>query len=133
MLKMFKEYILPALIVSLIFFTAAGCSRQERVGALEANKDKIVIGQAVSLTGLQAEGVAVSSAPVYEMWVEDVNAQGGIYVKDYGKSLPLEYIKYDDGSDIEQMERLLKKLIFEDKVDFLLPPWGTAFLCEAAA
>lgn len=95
-------------------------------------KDKIVIGQATSLSGPLASGVAVSSGPVYEMWVEEVNAQGGIYVEEYGKKLPIEYIKYDDKSDMGTMTRLLEKLMIEDKVDFVLPPWGTAFLYAAA-
>jgi len=111
--------------------TAPGMARHRRRNK-EGDKKEIIIGQAVSLSGPQAEGVALSSAPVYKMWIEDVNAQGGIYVREYGERLPLKYISYDDGSDIEQMKKLIKKLILEDEVDFLLPPWGTAFLYEAA-
>ena len=61
-----------------------------------------------------------------------MNAAGGIYVKEYGKKLPVELLIYDDKSDIGTMTRLLEKLILEDKVDFILPPWGTANLFAAA-
>jgi len=95
-------------------------------------KDKIRIGQAVPLSGPLATSNAVVSSPYYDLWVKDVNAEGGIYVKEYGKKLPVELLIYDDKSDTGTMTRLLEKLILEDKVDFLLPPWGTAMLFAAA-
>jgi branched-chain amino acid transport system substrate-binding protein len=95
-------------------------------------KDKIVIGQAVPLSGMLAMSNAVVSDPYYDLWIKDVNAEGGIYVKEYGKKLPVELLKYDDKSDVGTMTRLVEKLILEDKVDFLLPPWGTASLFAAA-
>ncbi len=98
----------------------------------KASKDKIVIGQAISLSGPLAGGVAISGGKVYELWVDEVNKNGGIYVKDYGKKLPVELKRYDDKSDIGTMTNLLEKLILEDKVDFVFPPWGTAWLFAAA-
>jgi branched-chain amino acid transport system substrate-binding protein len=95
-------------------------------------KDKIVIGQAISLSGPLAGGVAISGGKIYELWVDEVNKQGGIYVKEYGKKLPVELKRYDDKSDIGTMRNLLEKLIVEDKVDFVFPPWGTAWLFAAA-
>jgi branched-chain amino acid transport system substrate-binding protein len=95
-------------------------------------KDKIVIGQAVSLSGPLASGNAAASTPYYDLWVHDVNAEGGIYIEEYGKKLPVELLIYDDKSDVGTMTKLLEKLIVEDKVDFLLPPWSTAMLFAAA-
>jgi branched-chain amino acid transport system substrate-binding protein len=95
-------------------------------------KDKIVIGQAIALSGPMAPGVGIAGGRVYEMWVEEVNKDGGIYVKEYGKKLPVELKRYDDKSDIGTMTNLLEKLILEDKVDFVFPPWGTAWLFAAA-
>ncbi len=95
-------------------------------------KDKIIIGQAVSLSGPLAASNAVVSTPYYDLWAKDVNSRGGIFVKEYGKKLPVELKIYDDKSDIGTMERLLEKLIVEEKVDFILPPWSTAMLFAAA-
>jgi branched-chain amino acid transport system substrate-binding protein len=95
-------------------------------------KDKIVIGQAIALSGPLAGGVAIAGGPIYELWVEEVNKKGGIYVKEYGKKLPVELKRYDDKSDIGTMTNLLEKLILQDKVDFVFPPWGTAWLFAAA-
>jgi branched-chain amino acid transport system substrate-binding protein len=95
-------------------------------------KDKIRIGQAISLSGPNAIGVSISGGRIYVMWVEEVNKNGGIYVKEYGKKLPVELIRYDDKTDIGTMTKLLEKLILEDKVDFVFPPWATAWLYAAA-
>ena len=94
-------------------------------------KDKIVIGQAIALSGPLAGGVAIAGGPIYELWVEEVNKKGGIYVKEYGKKLPVELKRYDDKSDIGTMTNLLEKLILQDKVDFVFPlgaPLGSLLL-----
>jgi len=95
-------------------------------------KDKIRVGWVTSLSGILATAVATTTAPAYEIWLEEVNAKGGIYVKEYGKKLPVEIIKYDNKSDVGTMTKLLEKVILEDKVDFILAPWGTAMLYAAA-
>ena len=66
------------------------------------------------------------------MWVEEVNAKGGIYVEEYGKRLPIKTIIYDDKSDHGTLVKLVEKLILEDKCDFLLAPCSTSFLFAAA-
>ncbi|MFC1885350.1 amino acid ABC transporter substrate-binding protein [Thermodesulfobacteriota bacterium] len=95
-------------------------------------KDKIRIGRAVSLTGPNAIIAKSASIPVYDLWVDEINEKGGIYVKEYKKRLPIELIVYDDESDYEKMVLLLQKLIVEDEVDFVLPPCNTLFLFAAA-
>jgi branched-chain amino acid transport system substrate-binding protein len=95
-------------------------------------KDKIRIGWVTSLSGILAASVAATTGAAYDIWVEEVNAKGGIYVKEYGKKLPIELIKYDDKSDVGYMTKLLEKVILEDKVDFILAPWGTAMLYASA-
>jgi branched-chain amino acid transport system substrate-binding protein len=87
--------------------------------------DKIRIGYAISLNGPFAPGATLTTLPNYKLWVHDVNARGGILVKQYDKRLPIEVVEYDDGSSQENAIRLTEKLITEDKVDFVLPPWST--------
>ena len=99
----------------------------------QTEKDKILIGAARPLSGPLAVFEETAFGPIYKMWVDEVNAKGGIYVEEYGKKLPVEMRVYDDKSDIGTMTKLLEKLILEDKVDFLFPPAGTAFLFAAGA
>jgi branched-chain amino acid transport system substrate-binding protein len=95
-------------------------------------KDKIRIGRAVSLTGPNAMIAKSASILVFDLWLDEVNAKGGIYVKEYKKRLPVELIVYDDESNVEKMTLLLIKLIEEDKVDFVFAPCGTTYLFAAA-
>ena len=94
--------------------------------AFSQTKDKIRIGNAISLSGPYAPGAGMTQIPNYDMWVEEVNAKGGIYIKSLDKRLPVEIIRHDDKSDIGTAVKLVEKLILDDKVDLLLPPWGTA-------
>jgi branched-chain amino acid transport system substrate-binding protein len=95
-------------------------------------KDKIVVGMSRPLSGPLAIIGNAAFRPVYETFVKDVNSQGGIFVKKYGKKLPIELIVYDDKSDVGTMTRLTEKLIVQDKVDFLWPASGTSFLFAQA-
>ncbi len=96
------------------------------------DKDKIVVGMSRPLSGWNAVIGDSAFRPVYETFVDEVNADGGVYVEEYGKKLPIELLVYDDKSDVGTMTMLTEKLIVEDKVDFLWPASGTAFLFAQA-
>jgi len=88
--------------------------------------NSIRIGYAITLSGVLAPGAAVTTLPGYDLWVKDVNDRGGIMVKEFGKRIPVEVVaKYDDTG--ETLLRLEEKLMTQDKVDFVLPPWSTGF------
>jgi branched-chain amino acid transport system substrate-binding protein len=89
-------------------------------------KDDIFLGQAISLSGPNAAGAKITQIDPVDMWIEEVNNAGGIYVEEYGKALPLRLVRYDDTSDVGTQVKLTEKLILEDKVDFILGPWSTA-------
>src|SRR5687767_14189319 len=86
-------------------------------------QDKVKIGYAISKTGPNAGGAGITQIPNYEMWVKDVNAKGGLMVG--GKRLPIEVIEVDDRSNSEEAVRGVERLITQDKVDLMFPPWGT--------
>jgi branched-chain amino acid transport system substrate-binding protein len=96
------------------------------------SKDKIVVGMSRPLSGPLAIIGDSAFRPIYETFVAEVNKQGGIYVQEYGKKLPIELKIYDDKSDPGTMTRLTEKLIVEDKVDFLWPACGTSFIFAQA-
>jgi branched-chain amino acid transport system substrate-binding protein len=95
-------------------------------------KDKIVIGQSVSLSGPNSIIHLPGAHVPQTLWIEEVNANGGIYLKDYGKKLPIELLQYDDKSEQGTMVRQLEKLILEDKVDLIMAPSSTSWLFAAA-
>lgn len=86
-------------------------------------QDKVKIGYAISKTGPNAGGATITQIPNYEMWVKDVNAKGGLMIG--GKRVPIEVVEYDDRSNSEEAVRAVERLVTQDKVDLLFPPWGT--------
>ena len=81
------------------------------------------IGYAIARTGPWTGGAQVSQEPNYLLWAEQVNAAGGLDVK--GTKRPIELVSSDDRSDIETCVRSYEKLMGSDKVDLILPPWGS--------
>ena len=119
----FQVCIILSILVILLSLTA--CTKEKK-------KDKIVVGMSRPLSGWMAQIGDSAFRPIYETFVSEVNAQGGIFVKEYNKKLPIELKIYDDKSDPGTMTRLTEKLILEDKVDFLWPACGTSFLFAQA-
>ena len=109
------------LIVSFIFIVGLFCLPLPQASA----KDSMTVGFSMSLTGKYAPGAA-GQMQSYQLWEETVNKQGGIYVKKYGKKLPVKLVYYDDKSGTGTAVRVYEKLITEDKVDVVLSPYGTA-------
>jgi branched-chain amino acid transport system substrate-binding protein len=81
------------------------------------------IGYAIARTGPWSAGAQVTQEPNYIMWAEQVNAAGGLSVK--GKKRKVELVGFDDRSEAETVVRTYEKLMASDKVDLILPPWGT--------
>ncbi|MEM2191750.1 MAG: amino acid ABC transporter substrate-binding protein [Candidatus Aenigmatarchaeota archaeon] len=114
------------LMVLILIASISGCVQPTETPkpAEKPTKDKIVIGFTVALSGPGA-ATGTEQLRAYLTWKEWVNSKGGIYVAEYGKKLPVEFIYYDDGSEPARAKSLYEKLIVEDKVDLLLAPWGT--------
>jgi branched-chain amino acid transport system substrate-binding protein len=89
--------------------------------ALSAEK-VLKLGASVCITGrLAKEGNLVKDG--YTLWLEEVNKRGGIKVGN--DNYKVEIIFYDDRSDPQTGAKLTEKLITEDKVRFILGPYGS--------
>lgn len=89
-----------------------------------AADETVTLGYAVALTGPNATGAGITTLPNYKLWVEDVNVRGGLTMPD-GTQKMIEVIEYDDRSSNEDLVRAIERLASQDKVDLILPPWGT--------
>jgi branched-chain amino acid transport system substrate-binding protein len=94
-------------------------------GRARAQAKPVRIGYTLSATGPYAVGAGITQAPNYTLWQEQVNAKGGLAVKGEGRRM-VEFLTIDDRSEIETAVRFYEKLATDDKVDLLLPPWGSA-------
>ena len=90
-----------------------------------AEKKEIVFGYSAPVTGAMSH-VGEKIVQGYTIWADMVNDEGGIYVKEYGKKLPVKLKYYDDKSEPTTSAKLYEKLISTDKVDFVLSPYGSS-------
>ncbi len=94
-------------------------------------KDQIVIGFTMSKTG-KFNAESTEQYRGLKLWADDVNANGGIYVKSLGKNLTVKLVFYDDESRGDRVQQLYTKLITEDKADFLISPYSSGLTASAA-
>ncbi|RLE51213.1 MAG: branched-chain amino acid ABC transporter substrate-binding protein [Candidatus Methanomethylicota archaeon] len=88
--------------------------------------EEIKVGLSISLTGKYARKGEYSLQAILA-WQDWVNEElGGIYIKEYGKKLPVKIIYYDDKSEKETAVKLYEKLILEDKIHVALCPYSSA-------
>lgn len=91
--------------------------------------DPIKIGMTVSQTGRFALA-AQSGERGLQIWLEDVNARGGIEIG--GEMRPVELVALDDRSDKALVPRVYETLIKEEEVDILFGPFGSTLTGAAA-
>jgi branched-chain amino acid transport system substrate-binding protein len=106
------------LAIATLCLLLPACSLQSGGAA-----DVILFGTTLSITGKTAKE-GESALLGYQFYLEEVKRRGGMQVGN--RRLPVRLIYYDDESRPERAVELTKKLISEDKVDFLLGPYGSA-------
>jgi len=82
------------------------------------------IGYSMSRTGPWTVGAQTSQEPNYILWAEQQNAAGGLNVQ--GVRRRIELIGADDRSDMETVIRTYERLMGSERVDLVLPPWGSS-------
>ena len=74
------------------------------------------------------------SMPVHyglKLWIDQKNADGGVYVQAFDKKIPLKLIAYDDQSNTATAATLYNQLITQDKVDMLIADSGSVLTSVA--
>jgi branched-chain amino acid transport system substrate-binding protein len=101
---------------------AMGVSAAAFMPAAQAADGVLRIGAPLALTGGLADEGKKQKA-VWGLWLEKINAQGGIEVG--GKKLAVEFVEYDYQTDGKRAGQLAEKLITDDEVDVLMAPFGS--------
>jgi branched-chain amino acid transport system substrate-binding protein len=89
------------------------------------------VGTTQSLSGMYARQ-GQQALQAVRLWVDDTNAQGGLFLPELHHAVPLQLIAYDDRSRRHDVEQLTERLISVDHVDFLIGPYSSG-LAHAAA
>ncbi len=114
-----------ATILLTVLFTLAAQSHAEV-------PDAIRIGVTVSVSGKFSTEVGPFQR-LCRAWVDGVNRRGGIYLKKYGKKLPLKLITYDDRSDAATARRFYERLVTVDGAHLLLGPYSSPLTFAASS
>jgi len=95
-----------------------------------ADDSTIVFGAALAATGRDSREGALTRDG-YEFWKDYVNSHGGIKVGGKTYKVAIEYA--DDETNPQTAARLVEKFISQDKVNFILGPYGSPNSASAAA
>lgn len=113
------------LLCGLLMLALAAC------GGAQA-PETIQIGAAVSLSGPLAGGGGQVERG-YQIAVEDINADGGIFVEEFNKKIPIELTLLDDESDPNKLVTLLESLNSDQQVVAYLGGFGSGQHAAAAS
>jgi branched-chain amino acid transport system substrate-binding protein len=125
---MFRRLIITSVaLATSLAATACGAGGGSSAGS---DSGPIKVGAAVSETGkFSIEGKSTKRG--YDMWVDEVNAHGGINVG--GKKRQVQIVYYDDQSEPETAVKLTQRLISQDKVDFMFGPYSSGLTIATSA
>ena len=98
--------------------------------AADAQPREFKVGVALSMSGIFSRDAALFKE-TYDLWAETVNKAGGIKVK--GTGYPVRITYYDDESNPQKGAQLVERLATQDKVDLILPGFGSSIALAASA
>lgn len=96
----------------------------------DSHAPTLTVGAVAPKTGPLAGGAAVSYWPNVRLWIETVNARGGLVVD--GEAHMLELIEYDDQTNPGETIKAVQRLATQDGADIILPPYSTGLNLAAA-
>jgi branched-chain amino acid transport system substrate-binding protein len=92
--------------------------------AQQAAPAEIKIGALYASSGPYAS-ISMPVFDAFKLWVDQVNATGGVEVKAFAKKIPIKIIAYDDQSSTATAATLYNQLITQDHVDLLIADSGS--------
>ncbi|MDH4270326.1 MAG: ABC transporter substrate-binding protein, partial [Dehalococcoidia bacterium] len=116
-----KKFLAILLAVALaLSIGLIGCGGGEQEEEEEEGPTEVLLGATLPETGMFAgfgeQGWGMQKA------VDDQNAEGGIYLSEWDKTVPVRLVIKDNQSDFAQVSQLSKDLVLTDKVTALLSP-----------
>ncbi len=100
----------------------------------EAKKkeEAIVIGYVSAFSGPLAQ-FTQSIKFIEEKALPAINKDGGIYIEEYGKKVPVKIIYGDTESNPTKASEIASKMILTDKVDFIVGAWTPTHINTVSA
>src|SRR3972149_4017609 len=92
----------------------------------------VKIGATLAITGPFSPDWGPRMLDFMKAWERRVNAQGGVFVREFNAKLPLEFVVYDDESNPDKSAELYEKLAAVDKVHLFLGPASSPVTLRAS-
>ncbi|RJR43980.1 MAG: hypothetical protein C4576_13745 [Desulfobacteraceae bacterium] len=102
------------------------------IGAFGEVPQQIKIGATLPVTGMFSGEWGPRFLEFMMAWEKVVNEEGGVFVKEYNKKIPVKLIIYDDESSADKSVELYEKLAAVDKVHFFLGPSSSPISLRAS-
>ena len=116
-MKKFLAILLAVALMLALFVTACQPTEEEEE---EEGPTEVLLGATLPQTGMFAgfgqQGWGMQKA------VDDINAEGGVYLSKWGKKVPVELIIKNNESDFAKVGPLTTELVVTNKVHALLSP-----------
>jgi branched-chain amino acid transport system substrate-binding protein len=114
-----------AIVIGLIVVMTPLAEMGIQAQPVSPTAEVFLVGAALPMTGdLSPQGKEQKEG--YELWKKVANEKGGMKVGSKTYRVDIKY--YDYASDINTAVKLVEKLIVEDKIKFILGPYGSASL-----
>jgi len=114
-----REFVVLSVLFIGLALCLSGCTEQN------ATNDELKIGVIASMTGpASTTGKDVWQSAV--LAADEINADGGVYVADLGRNIPVRLVQGDDESTREGGQKAVSKLITQDNVDLLVGGFSSA-------
>jgi branched-chain amino acid transport system substrate-binding protein len=107
------------LFLAVLVIGLPGCGKKEKAG------DEIAIGVVLPISGREAKPGQYQREGI-ELAIHQINQDGGIFLKERGKKLPVKEVFYDDGSDQGKSAGLVERAMTSDNVIAVLGGYSTA-------
>jgi len=93
--------------------------------AVRAELAPVKVGVVGAKTGPLAPGAAITHFPPYKLWAHEVNARGGLKLKEGQRKI--ELIEYDDRTQPPEAIKAVERLATVDKADWIGGVYATGF------
>ena len=126
-----REFLKKSGAIAAVAGAAATCPKLVK-SAWAADKEHILIGRPLPMTGPIAV-FAETSPWLDDRAVAEINKDGGIYIEELGKQLPVKVKILDTSSDPTKAAEIGSRLIVHDKVDIMYVSCTPATVSPVAA
>lgn len=121
-----------AAALASVALLAAGCAATGSGGtsALAPKGNTVTVGTLYAGSGDYAES-SIPEINGFKFWMNQVNAQGGVYVQGLHKKLHVKLVSYNDQSDPTTAGTLYNQLLTKDKVNIFMADFGSVLTAPA--